>query len=83
MVDASPFRVRMLQNTDTDLKPIKFDPAIPKSTFEDPAVGKSVHCWLLATIINNILYVRASLRKGHVFKNNLRMAVSAAMKRKS
>jgi hypothetical protein len=41
MVEASPFRVRVLQNTDTDLKPIKDDPAIPKSTFKDPAVGKS------------------------------------------
>jgi hypothetical protein len=80
MVDASPFRVHVLQNTDTDLKPIKDNPAIPKSTFEDPAVGKSVHCRLPATIIDNILYVRASLRKGHVIKNDLRMAVPAAMK---
>jgi hypothetical protein len=78
MADASPFRVRVLQNTDTDLKD---DPAIPKSTFEDPAVGKSVHCRLPATIINNILYVRASFRKGHVIKNNLRMAVPAAMRK--
>jgi hypothetical protein len=54
MVDASPFRVRVLQNTDTDLKPI------PKSTFKDPAVGKSVRCRLPATIIDNILYGRAS-----------------------
>jgi hypothetical protein len=81
MVDASPFRVRLLQNTDTDLKPIKDDPAIPKSTFADPAVGKSVHCRLPATIIDNILYVRASLRKGHIIKNDLRMAVPTAMRK--
>jgi hypothetical protein len=81
MVNASPFRVRVLQNTDTDLKPIKDDPAIPKSTFEDPAVGKSVHCRLPATIIDNILYVSASLRKGHIIKNDLRMSVPAAMRK--
>jgi hypothetical protein len=81
MVDASPFRVRVLQDTDTDLKPIKDNPAIPKSTFEDPAVGKSVHCRLPATIIDNILYVRTLLRKGHIIKNNLRMAVPAAMRK--
>jgi hypothetical protein len=81
MVDASPFRVRLLQNTDTDLRPIKDDPAIRKSTFADPAVGKSVHCQLPATIIDNILYVRASLRKGHIIKNDLRMAVPTAMRK--
>jgi hypothetical protein len=42
MVDASPFRVRVLQNTDTDLKPIKDDPVIPRSTLKNPTVGKSV-----------------------------------------
>jgi hypothetical protein len=77
MVDASPFRVRVLQNTDSDLKPIKDDPEIPRSTFEGPAVGKSVHCWLPATIIDDILYVRASLQKGHVIKNDLCIAVPA------
>jgi hypothetical protein len=81
MVDAAPFRVRVLQNTDTDLKPIKDDPAIPKSTFEDPAVGTSVHCRLPATIIDDILYVRASLRKRHVIKNDLRMVVPAVMRK--
>jgi hypothetical protein len=81
MVDASPFRVRVLQNTDTELKPIKDDPAIPKSTFADPAVGNSVHCRLPATVIDDILYVRASLRKGHLIKNNLRMAVPTAMRK--
>jgi hypothetical protein len=65
MVDASPFRVHMLQNRDTDLKPIKDDPVIPRSTFKNPAVGNSMHCRLLATIIDDILYVRAWLRKGH------------------
>jgi hypothetical protein len=79
MVDASPFRMRVLQNTDMDLKPIKDDPEILKSTFKDPAVGKSVHCQLPDTIINNILYIRALLRKGHVIKNDLRMAIPAAM----
>jgi hypothetical protein len=81
MVNASPFRVRVLQNTDTDLKPIKDDRVIPRSTFENPAVGKLVHCHLPATIIDNILYVRASLRKGHVIKNDLRMAVPTAMRK--
>jgi hypothetical protein len=70
MVDASPFGVRVLQNT--ELKPIKDDPAIPKSTFADPAVGKSVHCRFPATVNNNILYVSASLRKGHVIRNRNR-----------
>jgi hypothetical protein len=70
MVNASPLRVRVLQNMDTDLKPIKDDPAAPKSTFEDPAVGKSLHCRLPATVIDNILYVRALLRKGHVIKDD-------------
>jgi hypothetical protein len=82
MVDASPFRVRVLQNTDSDLKPNKDDPVIPRSTFLDPAVGKSVHCRLPTTIINNILYVQASLRKGHVIKNDLRMAVPTPMRKK-
>jgi hypothetical protein len=31
MVDASPFRIRVLQNTDTQLKSIKDDPAILRS----------------------------------------------------
>jgi hypothetical protein len=81
MVDASPFRVSVLQNTDTDLMPIKDDLAIRRSTFENPAVGKSVHCRLPATIIDNILYVRALLRKGQVIKNDLRMAVPPAMRK--
>jgi hypothetical protein len=80
MVDASPFRVLVLQNTNTDLKPIKDNPAIPKSTFADPSVGKSMHCPLPATVINDILYVRALLRNGHVIKNDLRMAVPTAMR---
>jgi hypothetical protein len=42
MVDASPFRVRVLQYTDKDLKPIKDDPVIPRSTLKNPAVGKFV-----------------------------------------
>jgi hypothetical protein len=81
MVDASPFRVSVLQNTDTELKPIKDDPAIPRSTHKNPAVGKSVNCWIPATVIDDILYVRASLRKGHVIRNDLRMAVPAAMRK--
>jgi hypothetical protein len=36
IVDASPFIVRILQNTDSNLKPIRDDPAIPKTMFEDP-----------------------------------------------
>jgi hypothetical protein len=79
MVDASPFRVRVLQNTNTQLKAIKDNPAIPRSMHKNPAVGKSVHCKIPATIINDILYVRASLRKGHVIRNDLRIAVLAAM----
>jgi hypothetical protein len=81
MVDASPFRVGVLQNTDTELKPIKDNPAILRSTFEDPAVGKSVHCRIPATVIDNILYVRALLRKEHVIRNKLRMEVPAAMRK--
>jgi transposase InsO family protein len=79
MVDASPFRIRVLQNTDTQLKSIKDDPAIPSSTHKNLAVGKSVHCKIPATVIDDILYVRASLRKGHVIRNNLRIAVPTAM----
>jgi hypothetical protein len=81
MVDVSPFRVRMLQNTDTQLKAIKEDPAILRSTHENPTVGKSVHCKIPATIIDNILYVRAWLRKGQVIRNDLRIAVPAAMRK--
>jgi hypothetical protein len=81
MVDASPFRIRLLQNTDTHLKSIKVDPAIPRSTHKNSAVGKSVHCKIPATVIDNILYVRTSLRKGHVIRNNLRIAVPAAMRK--
>jgi hypothetical protein len=53
MIDASPFRIRVLQNTDTHLKAIKDDQAIPRSTH--PAVGKSVHCKIPATVIDDIL----------------------------
>jgi hypothetical protein len=61
MIDASPFRIRVLQNTDSQLKAIKDDPAVPRSTHENPAVGKSAHCKIPATVIDDILYVRASL----------------------
>jgi hypothetical protein len=81
MVDASPFRIRVLQNTDTQLKSIKDYPAIPRSTHENPAVGKSVHCKIPATIIDDILYVRASLRKGHIIRNDLCITVPATMKK--
>jgi hypothetical protein len=64
MIDALPFRIRVLQRTDSQLKAIKDDPAVPKSTHENPTVGKSVHCKIPATVIDDILYVRASLRKG-------------------
>jgi hypothetical protein len=81
MVDASPFRIRVLLNTDTQLKSIKDNPAIPRSTHENPAVWKSVHCKIPAAVIENILYVRTSLRKGHVLRNNLPIAVPAAMRK--
>jgi hypothetical protein len=81
MVYPSPFWIRMLQNTDTQLKSIKDDPVIPRSTHENPAVGKSVHCKIPATVIDDILYVRASLGKGHLIRNELRIAVLAAMRK--
>jgi hypothetical protein len=40
MIDASPFRIRVLQNTDTQLKAIKDHPAVPKSTHKNPMPGK-------------------------------------------
>jgi hypothetical protein len=61
MIDASPFRIRVLQNTDSHLKAIKDDPAVPRSTHKNLEVGKSAHCKIPATVIDNILYVRASL----------------------
>jgi hypothetical protein len=81
MIDASPFRIRVLQNTDSQLKAIKDDPAVPKSTHGNPTVGKSVHCKISATVIDNIIYVRASLRKGHVIRKDLRIAVPSAMRK--
>jgi hypothetical protein len=81
MIDASPYRICVLQNTDTHLKAIKDDQAIPRSTHENPAVGKLVPCKIPATVIDNILYVRASLRKGHVIRNDLRIAVPIAMRK--
>jgi hypothetical protein len=40
-----------------------------------------MHYRLPATIINDILYVRVLLRRGHVIKKDLRMAVPAAMRK--
>jgi hypothetical protein len=40
-----------------------------------------VHCKILATVIDNILYVRTSLRKGDVIRNDLRIALPAAMRK--
>jgi hypothetical protein len=71
----------LLQNTETQLKAIKDDPAIPRSTHKNLAVGKSVHCKIPATIMDDILNVRASLRKGHVIRNDLRIAVPTAMRK--
>jgi hypothetical protein len=71
MIDASPFRIRVLQRTDSQLKAIKDDPAVPASNHENPTVGKSVHCKIPATVIDDILYVRASLRKGQVIRKGL------------
>jgi hypothetical protein len=70
MIAASPFRIRVMQNTDAHLKAIKDDPFVPRSTHENPA-----------TVIDNILYVRASLRKGHIIRNDLRIAVPSAMRK--
>jgi hypothetical protein len=81
MIDASPFRIWELQNTDSQLKAIKDDPAVPKSTHKNPMVGKSAHCKIPATVIDDILYVRASLRKGHFIRKDLRIAVPSAMKK--
>jgi hypothetical protein len=75
MINASPFRIRVLQNTDSQLK------AVPRSTHENPTVGKSVHCKIPATVIDDILYVRASLRKGHIIRKDLRVAVPSAMRK--
>jgi hypothetical protein len=55
MIDASPFRICVLQNTDTHLKAIKDNQAIPRSTHENPAVAKMVHCKIPATVIADIL----------------------------
>jgi hypothetical protein len=81
MIDASPFRIPVLQRTDSQLKAIKDDPAVPTSTHENPTVGKSVHCKIPATVIDDILYVRASLRKRHVIRKDLRVAVPMAMRK--
>jgi hypothetical protein len=81
MVDASPFRLRVLQRTDPQLKAIKDDPAVPESTHENPRVGKSRHAQLQATVIDDILYVRALLRKGHIIKKDLQVAVPMAMRK--
>jgi hypothetical protein len=81
MIDASPFRILVLQKRDSQLKAIKDDPAVPRSTHETPTVGKLVHCKILATVIDDILYVRASLRKSHVNRKDLRITVPSAMKK--
>jgi hypothetical protein len=81
MIDASPFRIRVLQNTGSQLKAIKDDPAVPRSTHENPTVGKSVHYKIPATVIDDILYVGASLRKGHVIRKDLRVAVPSVMRK--
>jgi hypothetical protein len=81
MIDALPFRIRVLQNTDSQLKAIKDDPAVPRSTHENPAVGKWAHCKIPATVIDDILYVRALLRKGHIIRKDLRIAVPSAMRK--
>jgi hypothetical protein len=40
-----------------------------------------VHCKIPATVIDDILYFRSLLRKGHVIRNDLRMAVPVAMRK--
>jgi hypothetical protein len=62
-----------LQLKMTELHPD--NPAVPRSTHKTPTVGKWVHCKIPATVIDDILYVRASLRKGHVIRKDLRIAV--------
>jgi hypothetical protein len=57
------------------------DPAVPRSRHETPTVGKLVHCKIPATVIDDILYVRASLRKDHVIRKDLRIAVPSAMRK--
>jgi hypothetical protein len=81
MIDASPFRIRVLQNTNSQLKAIKDDPAVPRSMHENPMVGKSEHCKIPATVIDDILYVRASLQKGQVIRKDLCEAVPSVMRK--
>jgi hypothetical protein len=81
MIDAWQFRIQVLQRTDSQLKAIKDDPAVTSSRHENPTLGKSVHCKIPATVIDDILYVRASLWKGHVIRKDLRMAVPMAMRK--
>jgi hypothetical protein len=40
-----------------------------------------VHCKIPETVIDDIIYVRASLRKGHVIRKDLRIAVPSAMRK--
>jgi hypothetical protein len=40
-----------------------------------------VHCKIPATVIDDILYFRSLLRKGHVIRNDLRIAVPVAMRK--
>jgi hypothetical protein len=44
-------------------------------------VGKSAHCNIPATVIDDILYVRALLRKGHVIRKDLHIAMPCAMRK--
>jgi hypothetical protein len=64
IVDASPFRVCMLQRDDPILSLIIADKNIPRSTILPATFGKSEHFCLPATIINNVLYVKQLPRKG-------------------
>jgi hypothetical protein len=79
-VDASLFRVSMLQRDGPILSLIIADPNIPKSTFLLPNFGKLEHSRLPATIIENVLYVKQLPRKGFLQTSDLRMAVPRSMR---
>jgi hypothetical protein len=78
-LDASPFRLSMLQQDDPILSLIIADKNIPRSTFHLPTFGKSEHSRLPATIINNVLYVKQLPQKGFLQTSDLRMAVPRSM----
>ena len=82
VVDASPFRIRQLQREDPALRELidRASPACRGSTFATPLMTTLAGVRSPMTIIEGILYVQPSPRKGFITKEHLRTAAPTPMR---